>query len=179
MLGIPEDLVVGVAAPSAGDLEAVADLDALHRLDAHERLGEQPVDLAVPVHVRAEADRHTVAEHLDDPAERVADLRRRLHRRDHRGLGRGVEAPHRRLVDAVEIAGPGSGDVGADPGVAHLDDVTDHGRPEGGEERLGHRARRDPRRGLAGARPFEHVAGVVEAVLLHPDQVGVAGARAR
>ena len=36
---------------------------------------------------------------------------------------------------------------------------------------------RDPGGGLAGAGPLEHVAGVVEAVLLHPDEVGVAGAR--
>ena len=34
----------------------------------------------------------------------------------------------------------------------------------------------DPRRGLARRGPLEHVAGVVEAVLLHAGQVGVAGA---
>ena len=45
-----------------------------------------------------------------------------------------------------------------------------------GEEQLGQRAGGDARRGLPGAGPLEHVAGVVEAVLLHADEVGVAGA---
>ena len=40
-----------------GELEAVADLDALDRLDAHQRAGEPGVEPAVPVHVRAEARR--------------------------------------------------------------------------------------------------------------------------
>ena len=87
---------MGLAAPPAGDLEAVADLDALHGLDAHERLREQAVDAAVPVHVRAEPGRDAVAEHLDHAAERVAGLRRGLDLGDHRGLGVGVEAAHRR-----------------------------------------------------------------------------------
>ena len=45
-----------------------------------------------------------------------------------------------------------------------------------GEQRLGQRAGGDPGRGLAGAGALEHVAGVVEAVLLHADEIGVAGA---
>ena len=70
-----------------GDLEAVADLDALHRLDAHQRLREQAVDAAVPVDVRAEPGRDAVAEHLDDAAERVPGLGRGLDLGDHRRLG--------------------------------------------------------------------------------------------
>jgi hypothetical protein len=44
------------------------------------------------------------------------------------------------------------------------------------EEGRGDRAERDPGRGLAGAGALQHGPGVVEAVLLHADQVGVAGA---
>ena len=44
-----------------------------------------------------------------------------------------------------------------------------------GQQRLGERAGGDARRGLAGAGALEHVAGVVEAVLLHAGEVGVAG----
>ena len=40
---------------------------------------------------------------------------------------------------------------------------------------LGDGAGRDAGRRLAGAGPFEHVAGVGEAVLLHPGEVGMAG----
>ena len=47
------------------------------------------------------------------------------------------------------------------------------------QQRLGDRARGDPRRGLAGTRSFEDVAGVGEPVLLHPGEVGVAGAHLR
>ena len=49
--GVPGDRVVRDAAPAAGDRDALADLDRLHRLDAHQRLREQAVDAAVPVHV--------------------------------------------------------------------------------------------------------------------------------
>ena len=58
---------------------------------------------------------------------------------------------------------------------AHLDHVAEHLGAELGEEQLGQRAGGDAGRGLPGAGPLEHVAGVVEAVLLHADEVGVAG----
>ena len=57
----------------------------------------------------------------------------------------------------------------------HLDHVAQDLGAELGEEELGERARGHPGGGLAGAGPLEHVAGVVEAVLLHPHEVGVAG----
>ncbi len=57
----------------------------------------------------------------------------------------------------------------------HLDDVADDADAELGEERLADGAGRHPGRGLPGGRPLEDVPGVVEAVLLHPGQVGVAG----
>ena len=56
-----------------------------------------------------------------------------------------------------------------------LGDVTVDADPERGEEAAGDRAGGDPRRGLAGARPLEHVADVVVAIFLGADEVGVAG----
>ena len=41
----------------------------LHGLNAHQRLGDEPVELAVPVHVAAEADRHAVSDDLGGAAE--------------------------------------------------------------------------------------------------------------
>ena len=61
-------------------------------------------------------------------------------------------------------------------GLAHLDHVAEDLGADLGQEQLGEGAGGDAGRGLAGAGPLEHVAGVVEAVLLHADEVGVAGA---
>ena len=104
---------MGVAPPPAGHLEAFADLDGLHGLDAHEGLGQEPVDLAVPVDVGAEAGRHAVGEDLDDAAQRVAGLGRLLDLGDHRLLGGGVEAADLGGVDRLEV-GRGGAPVGAE-----------------------------------------------------------------
>ena len=65
----PEDLVVGGTPPLRRDGRALADLDRLHGLDAHERLRDPAVDPAVPVHVRSERDRNVEPEHLDHTTE--------------------------------------------------------------------------------------------------------------
>ena len=44
-------------ARAAGRLEAEPDLDRLHRRDGHQRAGQAAVELAVPAHVAAQADR--------------------------------------------------------------------------------------------------------------------------
>ena len=61
-----------LGAAQAREREAVSDLDALHRLDAHERRGEPGVEPVGLLGVRAEAGRRAVGDDLDDPAERVA-----------------------------------------------------------------------------------------------------------
>ena len=104
-VGVPADRVVRLAAAHAGDREALADLDRLHRLDAHQRLREQAVDATIPVHVRTEPGRHAVAEHLDHSAERVAGLRRLFDLADHVGFGVGIEAAHLGRVDLREVVG--------------------------------------------------------------------------
>ena len=95
-----------LAARQPGHLEPVAHLDALDRLDAHERLGQQAVEPPVPVHVAAQAHGHAVGQHLDDAAQAVARLRDGLDLVDHRLLGRRVEAAQGRGVDPVEVVGP-------------------------------------------------------------------------
>ena len=52
--------------------ETVADLDALHRLDAHEREREPRVEPVLFRRVRAEPRRHARRAYLDDAADRVA-----------------------------------------------------------------------------------------------------------
>ena len=79
------------------------------------------------------------------------------------------------LVDPVQVARPRARAVGRGDGVAQADDVADDRHPEVGEEQLGQGPGRHPGRRLPGRGPLEDVAGVVEAVLQHPGQVGVAG----
>ncbi len=64
--------VVNLRAAAPGRFEAEADLDAFDRLHGHHRLGEPAVELAVPLGMRAEAERQAFDAHLDDAAERVA-----------------------------------------------------------------------------------------------------------
>ena len=50
-----DDLVVRLRAAQLREREAVADLDALHRLDAHQRRGEPRVEAVLLARIRAEA----------------------------------------------------------------------------------------------------------------------------
>ena len=90
-----------------GGAEAVADLDALDRLDAHERRGEAGVDAAVPVHVGAEPGRQPVHDDLDDAAEGVAGAVRVVDLGDHRGARRRDprSAPGRASIRSTSAAG--------------------------------------------------------------------------
>ena len=75
---VPEDLVVSGRAALAGQGEAVADLDSLHGLDAHQRRGEPRVEAILLRRVRAEARRHAARANLDDAADGVALRFRRI-----------------------------------------------------------------------------------------------------
>ncbi len=60
---------------------------------------------------------------------------------------------------------------------AELDDMAQHRDVELAEQELGQRSSGHTRCGLPSRRPFEHVAGIGEAVLLHAGQVGMTGPR--
>ena len=170
-------LVVGDAAAAACGLEAVADLHALDRLDAHDRAGQLAVEAVVTAGERAEPDGQPVDHHLDDSAERVAVLLGRLDLGDHRVLRRFVERAHRTLVDGRQIAElrrwPVIGFRGAD-----RDDVRQHLDAEClPQQRTGDRACGNPGGRLAGAGPLQDGSCVVEAVFEHARVVGVAGPR--
>jgi hypothetical protein len=72
--------------------EPLADLDALHRLDAHQRRGEPRVEPLLLGRVGAEAGHDAACTHLDDAPDGVAVLpglvhpRRELLETDHRPL---------------------------------------------------------------------------------------------
>ncbi len=145
----------------------VAYLDGLDGLNAHERLRQEAVELAVPMHVAAQAHGDPVGENLGHAAQRVAHLGGGLDGGDHRALGRGNEAADGAGIDALLVPGPGPGTPGGRGGLSEADDVAHHGHPDVGEEKLGQRPRGHPSRRLASRSPLEDVARVVEPVLQH------------
>jgi hypothetical protein len=96
---------MSLAARCGGQLEAVADLDALDRLDAHEGPGQPSVEPPVPVDVGPEAGREPVDHHLHDPAEGVAIPVGLVDPRDHGSTGPRVEASHLVRVHACRVVG--------------------------------------------------------------------------
>src|SRR5207247_10677728 len=102
-----DDLVVRLRAADAGQLEPVPHLNALDRLDAHERGGEPGIQAPVAVRVAAEPRGQAVAQHLDDAAQRVAGTARLVDLRDHRGIGARIAAANLRCVDPVAVLRPG------------------------------------------------------------------------
>jgi hypothetical protein len=173
-----EELVVGGRPAASGGLEAVADLDALDGLDAHERLRELRVQAPIPLHMGAEPRRQSVGEHLDDAAQRVARLLRVVDLLDHACGCLRVEAAQRVGVEAVDVVGRRPRGIrghlhGSDrQGVADEPDAElgEEGAREGSESHAGGR--------LTGARALEDGARLVERVLLHADEVCVSRTRA-
>ena len=143
---------MGLAAAARRGDEAVAELDALHRLDAHERLGEEAVDAAVPVDVGAEPGGDAVPEDLDDTAERVAGRGGGLDLGDHRRPRRRgrSSAPARRRPSRGRRAWVGAR---RRHGRAERDDVAEHLDAELAEQRLGERSRRRRGRRSRGRSP--------------------------
>ncbi len=81
--------------------ETVADLDALHRIDAHQRGGNVGIELAV--NRRAEARRHAFRHHLDHRADRRAGLAHAVEITPHRLRLLGVRTEERIVADLVPV----------------------------------------------------------------------------
>ena len=119
-------------------------------------------------------DGHAVREHLDDPAQRVAVLVGLVDLRDHRLRRVGVQAAHRVRVQLLHV-GRRRVRRPAAPSPGQLDDMGDDLDPGRLlEVRPGHGAERDPGGGLPGRGALQDRPGLVEAVLLHAREVGVA-----
>ena len=174
---VVEDLVVRLRARAAREVEAVAEADALERLDGEQRHADPAVHPLLPRHVGAEPGREPEGAQLEDAAERLVALAQHV---DLLAPSRGSPpASRQRTGDAstsAKSASARSCAVGRADG-ADLRDVRDHLGAHGAQERLRERTARDPRRGLPRARALEHVAHVGEAELPDAREVGVAGAR--
>ena len=168
------DDVVGLRAGAGSDGEPAADVDALRGVDAHHGLRDLAVELAVPLDVGAEADRHTGGPHLEGASQGVTGLTRFVDGGNHALARFAVGAANSRGLDGVPVG----------LAVDLRDDVADRCsvRVDSNAELLekppADGSDRDARGGFAGGGAFEDVADVVEAVLHRAGEVGVAGAQA-
>ena len=167
------------ASPAGSDLRADADPDGLDRGNGHQGLRQSPVELAVPLHVAAEADRHARHHHLEVASERVTRDACSVDGLDHRALRVGVDAANGGIdgdVGNSTNTGARASGRGRRPDAGH---VTRDADPEAGQQLAGERSSRDTRRGFARARPLQDVAQVVHLVLHSAREVGVSGPGAR
>ncbi len=154
------DLVVRERAASPSRLEAVADLDALDRLDAHQRAGQARVEPPVPMHVTAKPRRQAVDTTLRRRrrgCRRPFELRRsrppwRRWSRDR------SNAPGRRRCGHGRPL-PGTSPAGALTWPIDTTWLSTSTSKRLTQEAGGDLAKSNPRRGLASTCPFKNRAG--------------------
>ena len=100
---IPDDRVVSLAATQACYFESVTNLDTFDRLNAHDSLCEQCINLAIPMNMTSETDGNSVRNHFDDSAERVTFASCALDCSDHCFFGCRVETTHFRGIDCCKV----------------------------------------------------------------------------
>jgi hypothetical protein len=159
----------------AGDVKAIADRDALQRLDRADRHRQAAVEALLPGDVRAETRDESKRLDLEHAAERLVGLAQPVDLGDHRTGRLRIQAAHGRGVDLGEVlqherARRRGGMDGGD-----LDDVRAHVDAERREIGLAQRAAGDACGRLARGGPLEDVADVGVTVLLRADEIGVAG----
>jgi DNA-binding NtrC family response regulator len=148
-------------------------------MNAHDRLGEPAIELAVPLGVRAEARRDTRDDHLERTPERVARLSGRIDGGNHALFDRRVDAAKRPIVGqrACFVGGDEpSGWQGDIPDGHHVARDVDL---ESSEQLTCHGADGNAGGCFTRARTLEHVANVVVVVLDGAGEVCMAGTRAR
>ena len=173
---IPEDLVLRRASQLPRGRHAVTDRSRLHGLNREERRRERSFEPRVPLGVGADARRHAERDDLGHAAQCLLALPGLFDPGEHRLLDTGIRAIQRAPVARVDERAP----VAALRARVHAADrhhVSEDPDPELPQERVRHRAERDPHRGLARARALDRRVRVGERVLEHPGQVGVAGPR--
>ena len=162
-----------------GHTRADADADTLDRLDGHQRLGETPVELTVPLHVAAEPDRQAAHDHLEAAADGVPSSLRRIDDAFHLLFDVGIDAVQ------LGVGGDGQhvfechGERVADRRRPDVDDVRDDADAELSEKLLADGTDRHARRRFTRAGALEDVADIGVVVFHDAGEVDVAGARPR
>ena len=167
------DLVVKLRPAPGGAFEAGPELDSLDRVDGEDRLGQAPVQLAVPVHVAAKSERHAAGDDAEGAAECVAGLSHLVDVRDHAPGGVGVGAAHWRSLDLLDGHSVRVAAVEADVDRADRLREAQDLDPEVSQQLAGHAARGHARRRLACRGALQDVADVGVTVLQGAGQVRV------
>ena len=177
LLGV-EDLVVGLRAGPAREVEPVAEPDALGGLDRQQRARDQPVHPLLPGHVRAEARARARTRAARRSRRSTRSLAQDVDLADHRLRRLGVEAAHRatrRRRRSRPARARSQRRRLHRPDLRHVRDDLD--TPSARRNAL---ASAPPATRAAVSRAearSKHVAHVGEAELLHAREVGVPGAR--
>src|SRR5579871_482757 len=143
------NLVLHFAAKRTRRQNPRADLHAFHCLNAHHRLRQPPIQLFVPLRVRAQSNRHVVRHNLKHTTHRVARLQHRIHFFLHLFLQRRIHAPQRRfqipanLLDLVPTRLP------PQLMMSHLNRVARNFNPKRRQQSPCKRSRRHSRRCLS------------------------------
>ena len=173
------DLVVDARPGQPGDVRALADADGLDRGNRHDGLRQAAVELAIPLHVAAQAHRQSRDDDLERAAERVAGLLGLVDGGNHLLLDGGIGAAQRRVDGNRADPFDGNCQRLVDADAADHRHVAQHLDAELRQQLARQRSDGDARRGLARAGTFEHVADVGQVVLERAGEIGMAGPRPR
>src|SRR3954453_3556589 len=174
---VADDLIVRLRPAQVGNREAVADLDALHRLRPHDGGGQARIEPLAFRRVRPESRRNAACAHLHDAADRVAGGARSIDAllevvTEHSTFDRDVHFAEQGLRDRA-----GRDDRGRVTRAGAFECVADVGQPvleRAGEVRMP-RPRQRHRlhalaRGLAVGRPGAHPPAPVLVVAIPDDE---------
>ena len=141
--------------------DGAAQPDGLDGRNRHDGLREPAVQLAIPVHVAAEARRHAVRDDLEGAADGVAGLLRFVDHLAHGGRDSRIHTPH--IIVRGERPGlfEAHGERIGERGAANFNHVTRHVDAVARQELAGDGAGGDSRGGLARAGALEYVAQVL------------------
>ena len=158
-----------------GRPKAGAEAHRFERVDAANRLGDQTVQLAIPVNVTAEAHGHARDPNLDDATNGVPVAFGGVNGRDHARLRVSISTAHHGGLHALPIRLAGDHRLHA----AERDDMAMELDAKLLQQPSRDRARCHASGGLTCAGTLQHRPHVVESILDRPSQVGVAWTKPR
>lgn len=168
-----------LGARQRSDGRPATDADGLDRLNRHQRLCEQAIELSVPLRVAAQAGWNPVRDDFERTADGIAGFTRGVHGGSHGGAHLGICAPDSILIGQSghcrEVVGQRVGDCR----TANRGDVAHNLNAQVPEERARDSASRHARGCFASARPLKHVPHVVALVFQAAREVSMTRAWSR